>query len=671
MLAVGVVVGAAGLLAGCAGRGDIGAYDASVAKLMYDPATGRDLSHWPASLLFDHRHMKLEMVIADMNATSAACRATIELAALGRPRSAVRFDAKGLKISRVALLEGSGESSLVSRQEADQLVVELPRAFPPGEVFSLRVDYAIDYPNGDGNGLTWAAGDASATSPTDQAPMLHSQGEAEWNSTWFPTADFPNHKLTTELLVTVPEGYTVISNGYLASTTPDAALDPKPSNAPSVPRAFTRWHWVQDKPHAPYLVSLIVGKFSVVNLREPGKAVDLSAHDGKQPPMVVYAPIGLEGRGYEIFQRTPAMVDFLGAYFDEPYPWAKYSQTSVRGFRWGGMENTSATTLEPKLWTEKDKTDYDDLIVHELGHQWMGDLITCRAWQHAWLNEGWASYVEALWAAELARTRQSGSPQDAYDNVVIGWLNGQAEKNADGVSPPMVSRHYESPDDVFEKPDDIYGKGALLMHMLRERIGEAAFVAGTRRYVDDHKFGVAETSDFRRALEAASGESLEQMFVQWTERQGLPRADITISTDPRAFSLSVELRQTQRVNRERPVYEFDLPLRVTLADGSVREITLPVRERVAAVAVRFAAAPVACEIDPRVSVAGVWNTRKPAAMWTRELAASSLWSRVQAAKALHAIASGGTVDERVSAQAALDGVKWDAAPSTLKAAAGK
>lgn len=647
------------LLAGCAGSAGTATYDAAVSKLMYDPATGRDLANWPASTQFDHRHMKLEMVIADMNATQAACRATIELASLGKPRTQVRFDAAGLKVTSVSL----DSTVLKYTLDDDGLVVDLPRAYNPGEVFSLRIDYSVNYPDGQGNGLTWAAGDPKASSPTDQSPMLHSQGESQWNHTWFPCVDFPNHKLTTELLVTIPDGYTAISNGYLASTTPDAALEPKPANAPTQPRAYTRWHWVQDKPHATYLVSLIVGKFSTVNLIEPGKPADLSAHDGKTPPMVVFAPVGKEERAFEIFQRTPAMVEFLGKLFDEPYPWTKYAQTSARGFRWGGMENTSATTLEPTLW-DKDDTNQDELIVHELAHQWMGDLVTCRTWEHAWLNEGWASLAEPLWAAELARTRKSGSADEAYLNYIINWVNGLDTKNPDGASPPMASRYYATPDDPFEKPDDIYAKGGVVLHMLRERIGDAAFWAGTRKYVDDHKFGSAETSDYRRALEAASGESLEQFFWQWTARQGLPRADITITQDPRAFTLAVSVKQTQRVSAGRPVYEFDLPLRVTLGDGSVKQLVLPVTERTSAMTARFAGPVVACEIDPRLTVGGIWKTSKPESMWKAELGAESLWSRVQAAAALRAMGT-------PTAKAALAGIDLDEAPSSLKNAVGE
>ncbi len=646
------------LLAGCAGTSNTAVYDAAVTKLMYDPATGRDLANWPKSPLFDHRHMKLEIVIADMNATQAACRATIELASLGQPRTQVHFDASGLRVTSVALDSTVLKYSL----DDDELLVDLPRAYNPGEVFNLSIDYTVDYPDGEGNGLTWAAGDPKASSPTDQSPMLHSQGQSQWNNTWFPCVDFPNHKLTTELLVTIPDGYTAISNGYLASTTPDAQLEPRPANAPTQSRAYTRWHWVQDKPHATYLVSLIVGKFSTVNLIAPGQPADLSAHDGKQPPIVVFAPVGKEERGYEIFQRTPAMVDFLSKLFDEPYPWSKYAQTSARGFRWGGMENTSATTLHPKLFTQE-ATDHDELIMHELAHQWMGNLITCRSWEHAWLNEGWASFAEPLWFAQLAQTRKSGPPEDAYLNYIINWVKDLAKKDPDGMSPPMVSRYYESPDDPFDKPDDIYAKGGLILHMLREHIGDAAFWAGTRRYIDDHKFGSAETSDFRRALEAASGESLEQFFWQWTARQGLPRGDITITQDPRAFSLAVSLKQTQRINPSRPVYEFELPLRITLADGSVKQLLLPVTERTSALTARFAGPVVSCEIDPRLTVGGVWNTSKPESMWKAELAASSLWSRVQAATALRALGT-------PAAKAALAALKLDDAPTSLKSAAG-
>src|SRR6185503_11493450 len=176
----------------------------------------------------------------------------------------------------------------------------------------------------------------------------HTQGEAETNRHWFIAHDFPNERMTTELIVDVPAGFSVSSNGKLVSdlTSGDRSV----------------WHWLQDKPHVSYLVTLVIGKFDIVDLPSSKSKV----------PMKVWAPLG---RGEDVlptYGRTGEMIDLFEKCFGVPYPWARYDQILAKNFG-GGMENTSATTMYSAAILDKTALfdgDLDSLISHELCHMW-------------------------------------------------------------------------------------------------------------------------------------------------------------------------------------------------------------------------------------------------------------------------------------------------------------
>src|SRR5438067_1319701 len=175
------------------------------------------------------------------------------------------------------------------------------------------------------------------------------------------------------------------------------------------------------------------------------------------------------------------------------------------------MENTSATTLgDFALHDERSLLDSspDWLIAHELAHQWWGDLVTCRSWSHLWLNEGFASYAEALWAEH-----SEGADAYAYD-----MLHKSRGAISGGRSRPIIDRRYPNPDSMFD--GRAYPKGAFLLHMLRRQLGEEAFWRSIKSYATEYQFQSVETSDFRKVLERETGRDLERFFYDWAERSG-------------------------------------------------------------------------------------------------------------------------------------------------------
>lgn len=568
---------------------------------------GRRAAVWPASPLFDYQHMKLVLDIPDMSQPKLRGQETLRLAALGRARDAIRLDCNGPEIKEVRL----GRDALPFTVADKVLLIQLPRPAAVGTPFEIQITYDLDFGKNKGNGLTYSTPHKKPPNDSFAFPQIHSQGEAQENSRWFPCHDFPNDRLTTELIVTVETGYEVSSNGNLLSKkeTQDGR---------------TTWHWLQNKPHVNYLVTLVVGKFGVVELGGPD-----SARPGL--PMPVYTFLGTEDAVRKSFADTPEMVAFFEEKFDEPYPWDKYAQVIVRDFRWGGMENTSATTLYAQAANGDDETD---LISHELAHQWFGDLITCRTWEHLWLNEGWASISEALWQ------EHKGGPENGRKEYlkVIRRFAGEQRAGNRGKSPDapaLASNRYADPDEAIMKADDVYAKGAMVLHMLRQRLGDAVFTAGTRLYLDRYKYNQAETDDFRRCMEEVSGQSLERFFDQWVNRPGLPRLDIDLEWDDSSKQLAVTIEQTQTINADNPAYAFSFPLYAKYEDGGGEYLYVKVDGRQARATFTLPSKPSNIATDPSVSVLAGAKVRKPLVMWIDQLRSGpTIISQLDAAEEL-------------------------------------
>lgn len=577
-----------------------------------DAESGRLRAVWPPDRAFDHLHMRLELDFGDLSVAEVRGVQHLMLTPVSRPQREVVLDCRGPLVESVV---GNGEPLRFDLRNG-KLRIFLAGSVQPGETAALEVRYTLDYSKNHGEGLTYSPARADAQSPTRQAPQVHAQGQAQSNSLWFPCHDYPNEQLTTELVVLAPSKYDVVSNGRLESR--QVISDQQ-----------VRWEWVQDKPHAYYLVTVAIGVFAVS---------DVGGENSARPgiPMPVYVNVGNEENIEPIFGDTPRMMAFFERLFDEPYPWDKYAQACVRSFSAGGMENTSCTLLREEIARQGRAGSHDDLISHELAHQWFGNLVTCKGWAHLWLNEGWASYSECLWAEHKAGDDPAAGRR-AYHRAVLEYAGSQRGRNR-GFSPqhtPLVSNRYEHPDAVFSKRDDPYAKGAMVLHMLRERLGDGAFFEGARRYLDKHKFMFVETGDFRRCLEAASGQSLERFFTQWCYQPGLPRLSIDLDWDEGASGLRVSIEQTQLIDAHNPAYALVVPVRVEFEDGSTRWLEVPINSASTEMAFVLSSKPRQVNVDPNIVNLSANDVRKPLAWLMEEVVnGPSLSCRLDAAQAL-------------------------------------
>jgi aminopeptidase N len=535
----------------------------------------------------DVRNLRLDLKV-DLKGKAVDARATLSLTAL-RKLDAVTLDADGFAVKAVELARG-GKKAKPTRFAHDgrKLVVDFDPPLATGTEADVVIDYRVHDPK---RGLHFFA--PSAAEP-DVPLTVWSQGESVENRGWIPCFDRPSVRQSTELVVTAPEGNEVLSNGKLVGKTSDPAAK------------TVTFHWRQEAPHPAYLITLVVGPFAVVEDRWRDK------------PVLYYVPPARKGDAMRTFGRTPEMMEVFSKTFGVDYPWEKYAQVVAEQFG-GGMENTSATTLGNCLLDERSALDEDEdgLISHELGHQWWGDLVTCRDWAHIWLNEGFASYCECVWDEH-----RGGA--DAYSLEV--WRKGRAARGA--VDRPVVDRRYTSEDSMFDAR--AYPKGAFILHMLRRRLGDDVFFAGLKRYLTDHRLKSVETVDFRRSMEQVSGHDLERFFYDWTERAGHPKLDVAAAYDADAKRVRVTVKQTQ------PGEPFRFPLKVRLTAGPGRAATAvdePIDAKEHTFSIPVAGRPAGVEVDPDQGVLAEIKEDKGRDWWVWQLSeGSTAAARVVAAE---------------------------------------
>ncbi|MDP9033385.1 MAG: HEAT repeat domain-containing protein [Myxococcota bacterium] len=440
----------------------------------------------------------------------------------------------------------------------------------------------------------------------DRPRQVWSQCQEEDARHWLPCVDSPHVKMTTELSVCVPGGWYALSNGELVSSE-------KPT------RGDWKYHWKMSQPHASYLVTLAIGEFLELTDR-----VDV---DGRVVPLTYLVPKGRREDGRRAFERTPLMLAHFGAITGVPYPYGKYAQVVVADFIFGGMENTTATTMyEHILLDERAAIDIssDDLVAHELAHQWFGDYVTCRAWYEGWLNEGFATFFEHVW-------REEHSGRDEYDFGLKVDFEAYAAEAHGRYRRPVVCQDYDSPLDLFDR--HLYEKGALVLHALRTEVGDPSFWRGVRIYLERNANGVVETRDLQRAMEEASGRGLGRLFEQWLFKPGHPEMEVELGWEKGV--LTVSTKQTHTTTDGVPgCFELSLDLDVTQANGQVARHTLVVTERSQAFAVTAPTRPGFVVVDPSMRVVGEIRLAAPGDMLRRQLveakAARGRWLAAQA-----------------------------------------
>ncbi len=400
-------------------------------------------------------------------------RATITATATA-DLSRFNLDYAGPTIQSVTV-DGAAARSV---RDGKELVVTPGRGLASGSRFTVEIAYGGQPgPITDNGGFL-----ASAGRPGDgSAAGAVAVGEPESASAWFPVDDHPSDKATYAIEVTVPDGYAAISNGVLAGRRNSGG--------------WTTWSWAEHSPMASYLVTLAIGRYRV----------STAEHAGKPVVTAVAATLPAGGAADRAMARTTEISDFLATRFG-PYPADAYGGIVVDDERVAyALETQSRPVYGPAFFRDSGG-DQSWVVAHELAHQWYGDSVSVRRWQDVWLNEGFASYAEWLWAEHQGERSVRQAFEDEYrragDEI---WQVAPGD--------PGVAKLFGS---------SVYKRGAMTLQALRLAVGDDTFFRILRTWAVEKRDGNATTAEFIAFCEHASGKDLGPLFDAWLFQRSRP-----------------------------------------------------------------------------------------------------------------------------------------------------
>jgi aminopeptidase N len=479
----------------------------------YAPSRDYHLQNVRVSLHFDLDQRK---VIGDVTHTLSTLRDGV---------THLDFDCAELTVSSARV---NGKDAPFDLRD-DKLRVQLAQPAKSGEKFEV----SLKYEGKPTSGLYFISPDKD---DPGRAKEIWTQGEAEDTHHYIPIYDYPNDRTTSEMILTVPGDWLTVSNGKLLSVQ-DASNGQK------------TWTWRQSLPVSTYLISFVAGEY---------KEKKDTWHN---LPITYNVPRGMEDTIDPTFSHTKEMLDFFSERFGVPYPWDQYAQTAVDDFVASGMENVSATTLAARdmlhadLASEKPEAA-DELISHEMTHQWFGDLVTCKDWTNTWLNEGFATFGATLW-----EEHSYGVDASSYRY----WREQNTWMQSKELYPiPIVTRDIN---DSVEYVGNVYDKAGWVIHMLREQMGDEPFFRALKHYLEAYRLQNVVSADLSKALEESSGRNVDQFFDQWIYGAGAPRFTVRSSYDDAGKKVSLSVKQTQKVEGHVGLFRALVDVSITTSSG--------------------------------------------------------------------------------------------------------
>ena len=447
--------------------------------------------------------------------------------------AAVVLDAKAMLIDAVQL----GETPLEYSYDGLRLEVVLPKVYKEGESYTLYIKYTAQPEKvrqkgtsaiNKVKGLYFVNANSNDTGVSNQ---VWTQGRTEASSCWFPTIDSPNQKSSQEMYMTVPNRFKTISNG---------TLERQISNSNGTRTDY--WNFKQK--HAPYLFFMGVGEFTIVE--DVYKNIPLQYYVSEK-----YAP-----QAKAIFGNTPEMMSYFSELLGVDYPWNSYKQLVGSGFTNTGMANTTVVIHGEQAYQVPgqliDANTHESAIANALFHHWFGNLVTAESWSHIALNTSFAKYGEYLWRAH--KYGNNAADAELHEQVGLYRQGDHFDKN-------LVRFYYKDPEALFDVVSS--NKGASIVHMLRNYVGDTAFFRALNLYLTKYKFQSTEVHQMRLAFEEVTGEDLNWFFNQWFFGKGHP--SLAISYD---YNL---LEKTVTVNVQQRGAVFYFPLAIDFVeDGKLR-----------------------------------------------------------------------------------------------------
>lgn len=489
-----------------------------------------------ATQVWDIIHTRIALSFNGVERTAAA-REWIQLHPYFYATDTLELDAKGMKIDSVLLVGKKGNSPLKYTYDSEKLKIWMGKTYQATDTIQLYLKYtAMPYaaPAGGSAAITDDKGlyfiNTDGRTPNKQA-HIWTQGETESNSRWMITIDKPNSRFTTQVELTIADSLTTLSNGTLV----------KQSKMPGGLRTDI---WKMDIPIQAYAVMFAISKYAVVKDSWRGKEVSYYVEPS-------YAPYARK-----MFGHTTEMMDVFSAMTGVPYPWNKYSQVVVRDYVSGAMENTTASLFgEFMNQTDREMADksQEDIVAHELFHQWFGDYVTCESWSNTTINESFANYGEQLWRA--AKHGKAFADELGWNDLQLYILSARAH------DPQLVRFYYDDKEQMFDAIS--YNKGGAILHYLNTLIGDAAFDRAMNIVLTRNALQPIEAHHWRLAVEEATGQDWNWFFNEWYYHAGHPALKVHYNYSDSAQNLVVEVSQTQPDS----AFMYALPLKTEVIYG--------------------------------------------------------------------------------------------------------
>lgn len=530
-------------------------------QALYTRARTFDVQHYTIRVRFDRQS---KTVFGDT---------TVQLKPLNDNFKTLELDAGNLKFQTVSL----DNKNLVYKISGEKVIVALDHAYSANDLISVRFVYSTARPK---KGVYFVDAEKSGGETTRDA-QIWTQGEAEEAHFWFPSYDFPDDKATSEEFITVEKGETAIGNGELIET----------FESPNNTRTF---HYKMSVPHSAYLTSFVVGKYR--QYLDVYKNIPLNFYLYERGNLPLGFTVLADGKTTvpTVYEKTADMIRAFEELTGVAFPFNKYDQTIVADFNFGGMENITATTMSDKeiFFTPAGSTI--DLVSHELAHSWFGNLVTCKNWAELWLNEGFATYMEAAYREKLLG-------REFYRRAIRE--DAKQFMTADAVFHPRRGLFFAAArgdEELFSLGNAAitYKKGGAVIHSLRETVGTENFWKAINLYLNRHKFQNVESVDLQKAMEETSGQKLDWFFAQWIYGAGYPKLAVKHAYNPKTKMLALTVTQTQKAG-EGVASAFRLPLmfEVKNAKGSNTQI-FEMKKRIETFTMKVDDKPTKISLDP-------------------------------------------------------------------------
>lgn len=405
---------------------------------------------------YDVEHYTLQIALDPRQDYQVTATAILEALAVTDNLGQLSLDFIGFDIDTLLV---DGQPADYWREEG-KLITTLPRPLTAGQPFTLSISYqgeSVQAPSPYVGFASWL-GLFYARDDT-----LYILSEPDGSRYWFPNNDHPRDKATYRFEVTVPEGFTAVANGALVEVRDNTYI------------------WEHDYPMASYLATIAVGDYTRIDETSPAGI-----------PLRHYTFTGSQGEFARSTEVTGEAIDWMSDLFG-PYPFEEYGYVAVHA-PGVSLETQTMVLLSTGMLNER-------TVIHELAHMWFGDWVSLHSWGEMWRNEGFATYISIMW-----------DHRDDPDGLALEMAGIRAAMEDNDDLPPLKN---PPPPDLFN--GYIYFGGALMVHELRQEMGDEAFFSGLQTYFQTYGGGTASDAEFMAVMEAAAGKSLDAFFADWLE----------------------------------------------------------------------------------------------------------------------------------------------------------